>query len=132
MDLKKQKNTPFITSKLLGPRHELKNINIIHSKALKKYWSSTINRSSSDSDSSLSSDRNQNERKQPNESKEMNKLYNLVTNRINNIDQCNDSIEYETNFDDQFNLSSRTKDPLPLVTVILRGGKKKRATIIEA
>ena len=58
------------------------------------------------------------------------KLDREVTNNIKNKDQCNDSIEYEPKFDNKFSLSSGTKDPLPVVTFSLRGGKKHRANII--
>ena len=60
----------------------------------------------------------------------MKKNYRLVTNSIKNKYQCTNSIEYEPKFDDKFILSSGTKNPLKLVTVSLRGGKKHRATII--
>ena len=60
----------------------------------------------------------------------MNKLYNVATNDINNKYQCNDDIEYEPKFYNTLSLSSGTKYPLPVVTVILRGGKKHRATTI--
>ena len=53
-----------------------------------------------------------------------------MKNNINNKDQRNDAIEHEPNFDKKFNLSNGTKDPPPLVTVSLRGGKKQRETII--
>ena len=56
---------------------------------------------------------------QPTERKDMNKLDHEVTNKINNKDQCNDAIEYEPKFDSICSLSSGTKYPLTVVTVIL-------------
>ena len=41
----------------------------------------------------------------------MNKLYHIVNNEIKDKNQCNDTIEYEPKFDNEFNLSSGTKDP---------------------
>ena len=57
----------------------------------------------------------------------------VVTNNINtNKDQLNDAIYNEPTFDtSRFNSSSGTRDPLLLVTVTLRGGKKLRATIFS-
>ena len=54
----------------------------------------------------------------------MNKLDHVVTNKIKNKYKFNDSIEYETKFGNIFSLSSGTKDPIPVVTVIVLGGKK--------
>ena len=54
-----------------------------------------------------------------------------MTDNINkNKNEHNDPIEYEPRFDSKFILSSGTKDPLPVVTVSLRRGKKQRAKII--
>ena len=47
-----------------------------------------------------------------------------------NKDQRNDAIENEPNFDNSFNLSSGTRDLLPIVTVSILGGKKHRATTV--
>ena len=54
----------------------------------------------------------------------------MTSNVINN-NQCDDAMEYDPKFDYTFSLSSGTKEPLKLVTVILRGGKKHRETIIS-
>ena len=62
----------------------------------------------------------------------MNKLDHVVTNNIKNKYQCNDAIEYEPKYDNKSSLSSGTKDPLTVVTVSLRGGKKHRETIIAS
>ena len=51
-----------------------------------------------------------------------------MANKIKNKDQRNDAIEYGPKFDSKFSLSIRTKEPLPVVTVILRRGKKKGGT----
>ena len=45
-------------------------------------------------------------------------------------DQRNEAIEYETNFDSKFSLSSGTNHPLTTVTFSLQGGNKHRVTII--
>ena len=57
----------------------------------------------------------------------------VVTNNIKtNKDQLNDTIYNELTFDANiFNLSSGTKDPLPVVTVSLQGGNKHRKTTIS-
>ena len=60
----------------------------------------------------------------------MNKSDHTVNNNINNKYQCNYAIEYELKFDNTFSLSSDNKDPLPLVSVSLRGVKIQRVTII--
>ena len=62
----------------------------------------------------------------------MSKLDHVVTNKIKNKYQCNDAIKYENIFDNNFILSSGTKDTLPVATVSLRGGKKHRETIIDS
>ena len=45
---------------------------------------------------------------------------NIKTNK----NQRNDAMKNEPKFDNEFSLSSGTKDPLPVVTVSLRGGEK--------
>ena len=55
----------------------------------------------------------------------------MINNIKKNKNQHNDSIEYEPKFDNKFSLSSGTKNPIPVVTVSLRGGKKQMATIIS-
>ena len=105
---------------ILAPRHQ------------KKHESSRINISSSDSDCSFSSDIEWYERIKASECKEMSKLYNVVTNNINNINQFDDAIEYEPKFDNKFSLYSGTKYPPTIVTVSLQGGKKYRSTIISS
>ena len=61
----------------------------------------------------------------------MNKLDQVVKDNTNkNKNKNNDAIEYDPGFDSRFSLSSRTKDPLPLVTVRLREGKKQREAMI--
>ena len=55
-----------------------------------------------------------------------------MTDNINkDKNQQNDVIEYEPNLDSTFSLCSGNKETIPVVTVSLRGGKKKRATIIS-
>ena len=63
--------------------------------------------------------------------KEINILDRIVNNNLRtNKDQHNDAVENEPKFDNSFNLSSGTRDPLPVVTVSLRGGKKQRAMAV--
>ena len=85
-----------------------------------------------DSDQSLSVDSDQEEKRQPTENKEINKLDQVVTNNIRDYnDQYNDAIDNEPTLDNSsFNLSSGTRDPLPVVTVSLRGGKKHRKWLL--
>ena len=61
-----------------------------------------------------------------------NKLYHAVTNNLKTKkDQNNGAIKNEPTFDTNiFNLSVRTIDPLPVVTVSLQIGKKHRATTV--
>ena len=98
-------------TKLSGSHHELNKINNIRAKSSDKYDSSSSNSYSSDYDSSLSSDIERDKRINPSEHKDMNKLYHVVTNKIKNKYQCNDTIEHEPKFDNIFILSIRTKDP---------------------
>ena len=62
--------------------------------------------------------------------KETNILDQVVTDNLkNNKDQIHKSINSEPACNtSNFNLSSGTSNPLPVVTVSLRGGKKHRAT----
>ena len=54
-----------------------------------------------------------------------------MTNNINkNKNKHNDAIEHGPNFDNTFSLSNETNDPLPVVTVSIRVGKKQREEII--
>ena len=60
----------------------------------------------------------------------MNRLDHVVTDNLKNYKyQSNEDIKIDPTFDTSgFNLSSGTSDPLPVVTMYLRGGKKHRAT----
>ena len=49
----------------------------------------------------------------------MNKLDHIVKNSINNKDQRNYAIEYESKFDSKFTLFRWTENPLPVLTVSL-------------
>ena len=55
-----------------------------------------------------------------------------MTNNIKDYnDQYNDAIDNEPTLDDDgFNLSIGTRDPLTVVTVSIRGGKKHRETVV--
>ena len=69
---------------------------------------------------------------QPSRSKDMNKLHHKVINNLKTtIDELNEAINNEPTFDTNiFNLSSSNIDPLPVVTVSLRGGKKHRKWLL--
>ena len=43
----------------------------------------------------------------------------------------NADIEYDPKFDNKFSLSRGNKEPLPVVTISLRGGKKERADMVS-
>ena len=62
----------------------------------------------------------------------MNRLDHIVTENLNNYkDQGNEAINSKLEFDTSiFNLSSGNSDPLPVVTVSLRGLKKHRSTTV--
>ena len=125
--LKKQNKMLYNISKKSGLRHELKKIKNIRAKDSKKrrYSSSDSSSSGLDYDSYVSSDSDQDEEREPNQIKDMNKLDHIVTYNINkNKNQHNDAIGNKIKFDSTVCLSSGTKDPLPVVTVILRGVKK--------
>ena len=64
----------------------------------------------------------------------MDRLYRLVTNTTKtNKDQLNEAIYNEPTFYiSGFNSSRGTRDPLPVVTATLQGGKKHRATTVVA
>ena len=58
--------------------------------------------------------------------REHNRLDHVVNININN-NQVNDAVNNKLEFDSSNSLSNNpVKDPLPIVTVILRGGKKSR------
>ena len=54
----------------------------------------------------------------------------MTDNIKKNKNQHNYAIGNEPMFDNKFSLSSGNTDPLLLVTVNLRGGKKQRATMV--
>ena len=54
----------------------------------------------------------------------------MTNNTKKNKSQYNYTIEHEMNFDNKFILYRGTKYPLPVVTVSLRVGQKKRETMI--
>ena len=62
----------------------------------------------------------------------MNRLDHIVTENLKNYkDQGNEAINSKPEFDTSiFNLSSGNSDPLPVVTVSLRGLKKHRSTTV--
>ena len=62
----------------------------------------------------------------------MNRLDHIVKDNIKtNKDQLNDTIYNGPTFDtNDFNSSSSTRDPLPLLTATLRGGKKHIAMTV--
>ena len=59
-------------------------------------------------------------------------LYHVVTNNTKkNKNLHNAAIEYYPKFDDNFSFSNGSREPLTVITVILRGGKKQRAKLIS-
>ena len=54
----------------------------------------------------------------------------MANNITKNQNQNNDAIENYPKLDNIFSLSSGTKDPLPVVTVSLKWGKKQIATMV--
>ena len=70
--------------------------------------------------------------RRPSGRKEINKLDHLLTKNIKDYnDQNNEAIDNEPKLDNSsFNLSSSSRDPLPVVTVSLQGGKKHVATTV--
>ena len=92
-------------------------------KASKKCGNSSSDNSGSDL--SLASDSIWDTYSRPFWRKEMNRLDHLVTDKLNNYkDQSNSSINSDPTFDtSNFNLSSGTSNPLPVVTVSIQVGK---------
>ena len=134
-DIKKQNKILYNIAKKAGSLRETKNTKEIKAKAPKKGRNDS-NDSYSDesySDYSLSSDSDWDEERQPARNREKNRLKHIVNNNIKkDKDQHNEAIENEPKFDSSFNLSSGTKDPLPVVTVSLRGDKKHIATTVAS
>ena len=60
-------------------------------------------------------------------------LYNVVTDNLKSYrDQSNEAINSDPEFDNsRFNLYSGTSNPLLVVTVSLKGGKKHRSTAVS-
>ena len=129
--LKKQNKMLYSISRRTGSHRDIKNIKKIRSNMSKKYESSRSSISIREYESSPLSDSEWYIR-WTDELKDRNKLYHVVNNNINKKIQCNDAIDYEPKFDNKFILSSGiNRDPLTVVTVTLRGGKKNRANIIS-
>ena len=55
----------------------------------------------------------------------------LINNIKKNNNQHNDAIENEPKFNNIFSLSIGTKDPLPVVTFSIRGGKKQISSMVD-
>ena len=128
----------YIIAKNSGSCRELKkikNIKKIRAKASKKSCDSNSDSSSVDldADSSLASDSSWDIYRQPDGRKEMNKLYHVVTNNLKTTKyQLIEAINNKPTFDNNsFNLSSGTRNPLPVVIVSLQGGKKHRPMTID-
>ena len=122
-----------ITKKSVS-RREIKKTKKIRSKAYKKGRRSSSGSSSDDSDSysSLAINSGWDKYMRPAGHKDTNGLDHVVTNNLeNNKYQSNEAISSEPNFDtSDFNLSSGTSDPLPVVTASIRGGKKHRSKTV--
>ena len=118
-----------------GSRREIKKIKNIRSKASKRGRHSSRGSSSDylDSDSLLARDSSLDTYRQTAGRKEINRLDHVVTyNLKNNKDQINEAIKSEPKFDtSNFNLSSSTSDPLPVVTFFLHVVKKRRSNTVS-
>ena len=118
----------YSIAKKLGLRREIQKIKKMRKEASKETYSSSEDWYSCSllaSNSSLDKDRRHTVRK------EINKLDHAVKNNIKDYnDQYDHAIDNEPTLDNSsFNLSIFTRDPLPVVTVSLRGGKKHRANL---
>ena len=94
-----------------GSLYELNNI-----KKIRSEYSNNIRVSSSedqDSDYSLASDSRRYKDRRPDGRKEINNLYHVVTDNLNNYNnQSNEAIDNESTYDNSsFRLSSGTSDP---------------------
>ena len=119
----------YSIAKNSGLRREIQKIKKISKEALEDtYYSSE----DWDSDSQLASDSGRDKEILPAGRKEINKFDHVVTNNTKNSnDQYNDAIDNElTLYNNSLNLFSGARDPLPVVTITLRGGKKHRANIV--
>ena len=128
--LNNQNNMLYSIAKKSGSRHDINNIKTINSKASKQ--TSVSSSEDWDSDSSLAINSGWDNNILPAISKEIKNFDHVVTDTLNNYnDQNNESIDNDPTFENSgFNLSSGTSEPLPVVTVSLRGGKKHRATVV--
>ena len=123
---KNQNKMLYISAKKSGSRDELKNIKKLKDKASSKRYNSISDSSSNYSESSISSHSDWDKDRQLAGRMEINMLDHVMTDdKSTNKDQHNDAIDNEPTFDNNsFNLYRETKDPLPVVTFSLRGGKK--------
>ena len=120
---RKQNKILYSIAKKSVQHRELKNINNIRAKSSKKHYysSSDCSINESYSDSSLSRYRDLDKERQTDKFRDINRLDNTVTDNIKtNKYQRNYAIENDPNCDSSFNLSSVTKEPLPVVTVSLQ------------
>ena len=127
--LKKQKIMLYSIAKKSGSCRESQKIKNTRKEALKDTYSSSEDW---DSNSYLASDSSRDKEIWPSGSKEINKLDHVVTKNIKDYNyQYNFAIDDDTTLANiSFNLSRSTRDPLPVVTVSLRGGNKHRATVV--
>ena len=112
----------YSIAKNSGSRRELKNIKKLKDKSSRKRYDYISDSSRNYYDSPLSRNRNGDENRKPPERREIDILDHVVIGNINkNKDKhTNNSIENDPDFDNNsFNLSSRAKYPLQLVTVSL-------------
>ena len=81
-----------------------------------------------DYNSSLARNISWDKHRRPNGRKEINKLYNVVTDNLKSYnDQSNEAIDNQPTFDNSsFTLSSGTSEHLPVVTVSLWVGNKQK------
>ena len=113
----------YSIAKKSGLRREINNIKKIGGNDSKKGSDSSSD--DSDSDSFLARNSSWYTNRRPAGRKEMNRLDHVVTDNLKNYKyQSNEAISSETTFDtSNFSLYIGTNNPLPLVTVSLRGVK---------
>ena len=120
----------YSISNKYGTHCDIKKINNIRGGYSKNISDSSSD--DSDSGSLLGSNNSCKTYRLPVGCKEMNSLYHVVTDNLNNYKyQSNEAIKSYPKFDNSsFNLSRGTSYPLPVITVSLRGGNKHRATTV--
>ena len=109
-DLRKKDKMLFSMVKHPSSNRELKKIKTIRTKESSKREFSSSSISISNSVSPLYSDSKKDKRKQPDKWKDIKKLDHILASDGKNDNQCNDAIEYDPEFDNNFSWSSGTKE----------------------